>query len=724
MPQTHYRACSLCEAICGIEVESDGNTITAIRPDPANPFSRGYMCVKATALKDVHHDPDRLRHPMRRTRGGGWARISYDEAIRESAERLSAVREKIGPSAIGVYLGNPNVHALGMSLFGAMFLKALGTRSVYSANSQDTNARLLTAFLMYGVYTAFPIPDVDRTSHFLILGGNPAASNGSVMTAPDMHRRLRAIADRGGKVVVIDPRRTETAMEVLKRGGEHHFVRPGGDGFLVAAMLRTLWKDGAWKTDILDEITDGGWHGIPDLLEPFTPEAVSVRVGIDPGTIRRLAREFAAAPSAAAYGRVGISLVPFATLTHWFVDLLNIVTGNFDREGGVMFPEYPIDIGAQLGGLTSPNYGKWRSRINGLPKVSGELPTSTLADEIETPGEGQHHALITIAGNPVLSAPNGPRLSAAFEKLDFMLSIDIYRNETTRHADIILPGPFAFERNHMDLIFGAVSVRNFVQWSPKIMEPEGERREEWQIFDDLCAAMNLELVPYGLRELINGASGEDKPITPERMVDVLVRLGPFGDQYGQKPDGLTLEKIKAAPHGIDLGPLRPGGRERKVKLPDHRIRAAHEVLVGDVARMRRALEEPEADGLRLIGRREIRTNNSWMHNAAVLAKRAGHCELFVHPGDAERLGLADGGTAEIASRVATRRVRVRLTDTVMPGVVSLPHGWGHDREGADLKLAALNPGVSINDLIDDKVAEPIASASIMNGVPVTVSPAA
>jgi len=724
MPQTHYRACSLCEAICGLEVESDGNAITAIRPDRANPFSQGYMCVKATALKDVHHDPDRLRHPMRRTRGGGWARISYDDAIRESAERLSVVREKFSPSAIGVYLGNPNVHALGMSLFGSMFLKALGTRSVYSANSQDTNARLLTAFLMYGVYTAFPIPDVDRTSHFLILGGNPAASNGSVMTAPDIHRRLRAIADRGGKVVVIDPRRTETAMEVLKRGGEHHFVRPGGDAFLVAAMLCTLWKDGAWKTDVLDAITDGGWHVIPDLLEPFTPEAVSARVGIDPDTIRRLAREFAAAPGAAAYGRVGISLVPFATLTHWFVDLLNIVTGNFDREGGMMFPEYPIDIGAQLGGLTSPNYGRWRSRINGLPKVSGELPTSTLADEIETPGEGQHHALITIAGNPVLSAPNGPRLSAAFEKLDFMLSIDIYRNETTRHADIILPGPFAFERNHMDLIFGAVSVRNFVQWSPKIMEPEGERREEWQIFDDLCRAMNLELVPYGLRELINGASGEDKPVTPERMVDVLIRLGPFGDEYGKKPEGLTLEKIRAAPHGIDLGPLRPGGRERKVKLPDHRIRAAPEVLVADMARLRGALEEPEANGLRLIGRREIRTNNSWMHNAAVLAKRAGHCELFVHPGDAERLGLTDGGTAEIASRVAARLVRVRLTDTVMPGVVSLPHGWGHDREGASLSVAARNPGVSINDLIDDKVAEPIASASIMNGVPVTVSPAA
>jgi anaerobic selenocysteine-containing dehydrogenase len=714
----------MCEAICGLEIETEGNAVTAIRPDPANPFSRGYFCVKGAAMRDIHHDPDRLRHPLRRTRGGGWTRITYEEAVRESAERLGAIREKLGPSAIAVYLGNPNVHALGMSLFGALFLKALGTRSIYSANSQDTNARLLSSFLLYGSYAAFPIPDVDRTGYFLILGGNPAASNGSVMTAPDIHRRMRDIAERGGKVVVIDPRRTETAMEVMKRGGEHHFVRPGADGWLVAAMLWTLWRDRAWKTDVLDEITDGSWHAIPDLLEPFTPDAVAPKVGVDADTIRRLAREFAAAPSAVAYGRVGISLVPFATVTHWFVDLLNIVTGNFDREGGVMFPEFPIDLGSQLAGLSSPNYGKWRSRINGLPKVAGELPCSTLADEIETPGEGQHHALITIAGNPVLSAPNGPRLSEAFEKLDFMLSIDIYRNETTRHADIILPGPFAFERNHMDIVFGNISVRNYIQWSPKLFEPDGEQREEWMIFDDLCKAMGLELVPFGLRELLNAAPGGDAPITPERMVDVLIRSGPFGDQFGGNPDGLTLEKVKAAPHGIDLGPLRPGGRERRLKTPEHRIRAAPDVLVADVARLRAGLEaKTNGDALQLIGRREMRTNNSWMHNAPSLMKGGRHCDLFVHPGDAERLRLADGSEADIASRVATRRVRVRVTDAVMPGVVSLPHGWGHDREGTDLKVAAANPGVSINDLMDEKVAEPIASMSIMNGVPVSVTPA-
>ncbi|MDP3940467.1 MAG: molybdopterin-dependent oxidoreductase [Deltaproteobacteria bacterium] len=591
MPDIHHRACSMCEAICGLEVETEGQTIKAIRSDPQNPFSRGYMCVKGAAMRDIHHDPDRLRKPLRRTRGGGWSEISYEEAIRETADRLGAVREKFGPSAIGVYLGNPNVHALGMSLFGALFLKALGTRSIYSANSQDTNARLLTSFLLYGAYGALPVPDVDRTDYFLMLGANPAASNGSIMTAPDLHRRLREVSERGGKVVVIDPRRTETAMEVLKRGGEHHFVRPGGDGWLVAAMLRTLWKDGAWKTELLDEITDGGWHVIPELLEPFTPEAVAPKVGIDADTIRRIAREYAAAPSAVAYGRVGISLVPFATLTHWFVELMNIVTGNFDREGGLMFPEYPIDPGTQLGGLSSPNYGKWRSRINGLPKVSGELPCSTLADEIETPGEGQHHALITIAGNPILSAPNGKRLSEAFEKLDFMVSIDIYRNETTRHADIILPGVFAFERNHMDIIFGNLSVRNYVQWSPKVFEPGPEQREEWVIFDDLCRAMGLELVPHGLRDLINGSSAGDEPITPERMVDVLVRTGTYGEQFGANPDGLTLDKIKQSPHGIDLGPMRPGGRARKVRLPDNRIRVAHEVLVGDVARMREALHE-------------------------------------------------------------------------------------------------------------------------------------
>jgi anaerobic selenocysteine-containing dehydrogenase len=490
-------------------------------------------------------------------------------------------------------------------------------------------------------------------------------------------------------------------------------------------MLRTLWKDGAWKTEALDAIADGGWRAIPDLLDPFTPEAVAPKVGIDAGTIRRIARAFAAAPSAVAYGRVGISLVPFATLTHWLVDLLNIVTGNFDREGGAMFPEYPIDLGSQLAGVSSPNYGKWRSRINGLPKVAGELPCSTLADEIETPGEGQHRALVTIAGNPVLSVPNGARLSEALEKLDFMLSIDIYRNETTRHADIILPGVSPFERNHLDIVFGNLSVRNFIQWSPKVFEPEGEAREEWVILGDLCRAMGLELVPGGLRQkILDAAPGADKTITPERMADVLIRSGPFGDRFGTNPDGLTLEKVKAAPHGIDLGPMRTGGRGRRVRFAENRIRVAPDVLVADVERLRAALRATEPDGLRLIGRRELRTNNSWMHNAPTLMKGTRWCDLLVNPLDAKRLRLVDGGTAEIASRVATRRVRVQVSDSVMAGVVSLPHGWGHDRDGTALGVAAVNPGVSMNDLTDEKVAEPIASMSILNGVPVTVTPTA
>jgi anaerobic selenocysteine-containing dehydrogenase len=713
----------MCEAICGLEIETEDRTIQAIRPDADNPFSRGFMCVKAAAMRDIHHDPDRLRTPLARTRGGGFAPVSYEEAISEAAERLSAVREAHGPSAIGVYLGNPNVHALGLGLFGALFLKALGTRSIYSANSQDANARLLTSFLLYGAYAAVPVPDVDRTDHFLMLGANPAVSNGSAMTAPDMRRRMREIGERGGKVVVIDPRRTATAEEALTRGGEHHFVKPGADALLLAAMLRTLRQDGAWKEEILEAITDGGWRWIPDLLDPFTPEAVALRVGIAPDTIRRLAREFASARSAAAYGRVGISLVPFATLAHWFVDLLNIVTGNFDREGGVMFPEFPIDLGGQLGGIASPNYGKWRSRINGLPKVAGELPGSTLADEIETPGEGQHRAVITIAGNPVLSVPNGARLSRALEKLDFMLSIDIYQNETTRHADIILPDVFAFERNHMDVVFGNLSVRNFVQWSPKIFEPEGEQREGWRIFDDLCNAMGLELVPPMLRQMLEAAPGGDKTITPERMVDVLIRSGPFGDQFGANPDGLTLEKIQAAPHGLDLGPMRPGGRQRRLKTPEQRIQIAPEVLVADVERLRASLAEPEGETIRLIGRRQIRTNNSWMHNAPTLMRGGHHCDLLVHPHDAERIGLSDGDHAAIASSTAEHRVRVRVSDSVMPGVVSLPHGWGHDREGMKLGVAEENPGVSLNDLTDDSVAEPIAAMSILNGVPVTLRPA-
>ncbi len=706
---THYRACNLCEAICGLEIEVENGEITSIRGDDADPLSRGHICPKALALKDVHEDPDRLRHPLQRT-DSGWRRVAWDDAFDLAAERLRAVQAAHGRDAVGAYLGNPNVHNYGSILFGPPLLRTLKSKNRFSATSIDQLPHHVCGYLMFGHQLLLPVPDLDRTRFFLIFGGNPAVSNGSLMTAPDVKKRMRAIRERGGEVVVVDPRYTETA----KRASRHCFVRPGTDALLLAALVHTVFDEGLESPGRLAPHTDG-LDVVRGVVSGFAPERVAAAVGVEAGEIRRLARDFAAAPSAVCYGRMGVSTQEFGTLCQWLVTVLNAVTGNLDRPGGAMFTRPAVDLVARKYGGGS--FGRWTSRVRALPEFGGELPVSALAEEIETPGEGQIRALITAAGNPVLSTPDGRRLERALAGLDFMLSIDFYLNETTRHAHLILPPTSALEHDHYDVVFHVLAVRNTARYSEPLFEPADDTRHDWQILHELR------------RRLDNGvplARKVERAVTarlgPARMIDLALRQGPYGAGFKPFSDGLSLRRLKAAPHGVDFGPLEPCLPER-LKTRDRRIQLAPEPMVRDVERLRRRLEDAEPPAMVLIGRRHLACNNSWMHNSPTLMKGKDRCTLLMHPEDAERLGVAGAERVTVTSSVGAITAPLELTDTIMPGVVSLPHGWGHGRDGVRLATASSKPGVSVNDVTDPARIDALSGNAAVNGVPVEIAPA-
>jgi len=705
----HHRACNLCEAICGIEIEVEGDRITAIRGDADDPLSRGHICPKAVALQDIQNDPDRLRHPQLRT-AGGWRRIGWEEAFDLAARRLLEVRDRHGRDAVAVYLGNPNVHSSGALLFGPPLLRALETRNRYSATSVDQLPHHLAAYLMFGHMLLLPIPDLERTEHLLILGANPVVSNGSLMTAPGMKKRLAAIRRRGGRVVVIDPRRTETA----KAADEHHFVRPGTDAFLLAALLATIFEEGLDDPGYLGELADG-WDAVRRAVARFPPERVAPAVGIGAGEIRRLARDFAAAPSAACYGRIGVSVQEFGGLCQWLINLLNLATGNLDRPGGAMFTRPAVDLVARRYGGGS--FGRWWSRVRGLPEFAGELPSSVLAEEILTPGEGQVRALVTAAGNPVLSTPNGARLDEALGGLDFMLSIDFYLNETTRHAHLILPPTPPLERDHYDLAFHVLAVRNTARYSQPLFPAAPDARHDWQILHELRRRVERNgSLGKRFERWVMGRLG------PAGMLAAALRQGPYGAGFNPFRRGLGLRRLKRAPHGVDLGPLEPC-LARRLKTPDRRIHLAPEPLLEDVDRLDRRLGElAEPPPLVLVGRRHVRSNNSWMHNYRRLMRGADRCTLLMHPEDADRCGVAGAERVAVSSRVGRIEAPLEVSDEVMPGVVSLPHGWGHDRPGVRLETAGRHPGVSVNDLTDDQRVDAASGNAVLNGVPVTVEP--
>lgn len=677
--------------------------------------------------------------------GGSHRPASWDEAFALIDARLAPILAA-DRDAVAVYLGNPNAHNLDSLLYGRVLLKALSTRNVYSASSVDQMPKQLASALMFGTGTTVPVPDVDRTQHLLILGANPLASNGSLMTAPDMRGRLRALRARGGKLVVVDPRRTRTAEEA----DEHHFIRPGTDALLLFSLVHVLGdEDLADPGETLAALTDG-IDQVRDLARTFSPDAVAPACGIAPDEIRRMARELAAAPTAAVYGRIGTCTQEFGTLASWLVDVLNVLTGNLDREGGAMFPLAAAghaNAAGTPGRGRGARLGRFASRVRGLGEVFGELPVACLAEEIDTPGEGQVRALITLAGNPVISTPNSGRVDAALDTLDFMVSVDVYLNETTRHADVILPAPSPLRRSHYDLALYMFAVRNVAHYSPPALKPDPNLPDEWVTLlrlagvaagmgpDADVAAIDAGVARLAIaRELdtpgspVAGRTQDDvlaalEPRTgPERLLDLMLRAGPYGDGFGARPEGgLSLRALEEAPHGLDLGPLTPR-LPGALRTRGGMIELAPEPLVADVARLREALGRARDDGPVLVGRRHLRSNNSWMHNLPMLVRGPAQCTLHVHPDDAERYGLADGEPALVRSRTGSVEAAVQITDAVMPGVVSLPHGWGHDAPETRLSVASAHAGTNSNRLSDELLIDALSGNAVLNGIPVTLAP--
>ncbi|SNY87152.1 Anaerobic selenocysteine-containing dehydrogenase [Nocardia amikacinitolerans] len=717
------RTCPLCEAVCGLEITLDRDDhVTSIRGDKQDPFSKGFICPKGASLGHLDEDPDRVTEPLIRDRATGVRRTAtWDEAFDYIAERFPPIVAEHGNQAAALYLGNPNAHTVAGALYLPVLIRALGTKNLFSASTADQMPKQVASGLMFGDPLTVPVPDLDRTDYLLMLGANPLESNGSLCTAPDFPGRLKALRRRGGKFVVVDPRLTRTA----KLADEHLFVRPGTDAYLLFGIVHTLFAEGL--TDVRVEVA--GLDEVREAAADFTPDVVAARTGVSAETVVRIARELAAAPTAAVYARIGTCTAEFGTLTQWLVDVINVLTGNLDAPGGAMFAT------AAAGGITRTKpfrTGRWASRVRGLPESMGELPVATLADEIRTPGEGQVRAMVTVAGNPVLSAPSGARLDEAFAGLEFMVSVDRYVNETTKHADVILPPPRPLQSPHYDFALLQFAVRNYARYSRPLV-PLGDRPSEGGVLARLGAALTGrphngtgdqdpltmvdELVIAGM--LHKAGIPERRPelhgeTSTEQRLDLMLRLGPYGEWNGGT---LNLRVLLDNPHGVDLGPLRPRLPEA-LRTASKRVELAPAPLLADVARLRAKLAE-EAPDFVLIGRRHLRSNNSWMHNVASLVSGTNRCTLQIHPDDVSRLGLGD--QAVVKSAAGTLTVPLEPTEAIMPGVVSLPHGWGHD--GSTQTVAKANAGVNANALTDDSVVDVPSGNAVFNGVPVTLTPA-
>jgi anaerobic selenocysteine-containing dehydrogenase len=711
MTTTAHVTCPLCEATCGLTVTLEGARVTGVRGDDADVFSHGFICPKGASLGALHHDPDLLREPMVK-RDGSWVTVTWDEAFAEIDARLRPIMDQHGRDAVALYAGNPSVHNTSTALYGPVFYKALSTKNFYTASTVDQLPKHFTSGYLFGHPLSIPVPDIDHTDHLLLLGANPLVSNGSLMTMPDARGRLRAIQRRGGKVVVIDPKRTRTA----ELADEHHAIRPGTDALLLFALAQVLFAENLVNPGRLAEHLTG-LDEVRALAEPFTPEAVAPATGLPAEDIRRMARELAAAPSAAVYGRIGTTTQAFGTLASWLVDVLNVLTGNLDRRGGAMFPQ--AAAGARVGRRKGFSTGRWRSRVRGLPEVIGELPVATLADEILTPGDGRIRALITVCGNPCLSTPNAGRLSEALAQLDFMVSLDIYLNETSRHADVILPGPTPLERSHYDVALYQLAVRNIANWTPAALPTDVP--QEWQTLlrltgivtgqgpnADLSALDDFVATQIGQRFEVDPALAAGRT-GPARLIDLMLRGGPYD---------LTLADLEAAPHGVDLGPLQPRLPDL-LTTPSGRVELAPEAITVDVPRLRAELNRP-ANGMVLIGRRQLSSNNSWMHNLSPLVRGSNRCTAQLHPDDAARLGLVDGAHAVVRSRAGKIELPVEITDTLRPGVISIPHGWGHAVDGVRATVATTHPGANSNLLTDDTLLDAPSGTAVLNGIPVEV----
>mgnify|MGYP000662724077 CR=1 FL=1 len=762
----HHRICPLCEACCGLEIKTDAGKVVSIRGHEADVLSRGYICPKAVALKDLHEDPDRLRTP-RIKRNGVHVEATWEEAFAEIEARLTPIISAHGRHATSVAVGNPSAHKIGLLTYFGKLARALGTRNVFSASTLDQMPKQLASGLMFGHWLSVALPDISRTDLLVVIGANPLASNGSMWTVPDFKGKAKALQARGGQMIVIDPRRTETAA----MADAHHFIRPGADVFLLAALVHTLFADNLVSLGRVAPWVQGT-EEVRAAVAPFTPEAVATRCGMAADTIRQLAHQLARTPRAAVYARIGTCTQAYGTLASWLVDVLNTLTGNLDREGGVLFARsaaFASNTAGKPGIGKGISTGRHHARVSGAPEVYGELPITCLAEEIETPGDGQVRALFTVATNPVLSSPNGPRLARALDTLDFMVSLDIYLNETTRHADVILPGPSPLEDFHYDVAFPQLSWRNHARYSPPVLAAAPDQPAEWQTLLKLAAIARGQGADVDADALDDAEFAQDAQrlfgahadavITatrgykgPQRALEVALRSGPYGDQWGgllaptlvaartalppegaelawggpalrSPSDGLTLAKVMAsnATGGIDLGELQPRIPEM-LRTPSGKVELAPPSLITDMARAVADLARPAPD-LVVIGRRDVRTNNSWMHNLPVLAKGPFRCTALVHPLDAARLQLQDGALARLRNGPRSIAAQVHISDEMMPGVVSLPHGWGHNLPGARLHLAAERPGANLNALLDDQLRDPLSGNAVLGGVAITMEAA-
>lgn len=719
MAQTVYRQCTLCEAHCGIKVEVEGARVLRISGDPDDAMSRGYICPKAAALADLHTDPDRLRRPVKRV-GDRFVEIGWDEAFALAADGLRRVQERHGTDTVATYLGNPSAHGAAVIAAG-LLRRLLGSRNNYSAASVDQLPQYMSSHEMFGHFALLPIPDIDRTGHMLVIGANPAVSNGSIMTAPGARHRLKAIRDRGGKVVVVDPRRSETAGHA----SEHVSVRPGGDPYLLLGMLHTVFADGLVRLGRLSGHCDG-IRELAVLAAEWAPARAADPAGVDEETIVRLAREFAAAPTAVAYGRVGVCQQETGSVTHWLINALNVLTGNLDRPGGAMFTTPPLDV-LSVGELVlgKSQLGRYCQRVSGLPEFMDELPVAGLADEILTPGTGQVRGMLVYAGNPVLSTPGGARLEQAMAELEWLVAVDMYVTETSRLANVILPPVSQLEHPDIDIVFPLLGVRNHIRYSPAAFPTPPDGRTDWEILMALAGRVGRGR-GGGVQNRALRLLGQFA--TAERVVDLALRAGPYG-LLGRGPfRGLDIGKVKRSRHGIDLGPLEPR-LPRVLRTPAKRVRLAPERMLREAAKLEQ-LAADRATALRdgydmiLVGRRQLRSNNSWMHNSARLMKGADRCTALLHPDDATARALTHGQRVRVTSAVGAIELPLEVSDEMRPGVVSIPHGFGHHRERVGWTLAAKKAGVSVNDITDPARVDRLSGNAAFNAVPVRVESAA
>jgi len=674
----HYRTCNLCEAMCGLKITYKEKKVISIVGDKKDPLSKGYICPKSQALKDLYEDSDRLKTPIKRTENG-WKNISWTEAFDEVEHQIKKIQEEYGNNAVATYQGNPNVHNVGSMLYGGPFLKSLKTKQKYSATSADQLPHHIASLKMFGHQMLIPIPDIERTDYLLILGANPGASNGSLLTAPGFSQKIKNIQKRGGEVINIDPRYTETS----KISSNHFFINPGKDALLLLSLLYVIFEQGIdEKTHLSSHLK--GLEEIKEIIKKYPPQKTAAIIGIDSLEIQKIAKNFMNSKTAVCYGRMGVSTQEFGGICQWLINVINIVTNNMDKAGGAMFTEAAIDLVFMTGmqGKVG-NFDRYRSRVHDLPEYSGELPVATLADEMIVEGEGQIKMLICTAGNPVLSTPNGKKLEKALEGLDFMVSIDIYLNETSKYANIILPSTNGLETLHYDLVFHQLAIRNTAKLSEVLFEKDENQKHDWQI----------------LNELTERITGKKNPLTPEMMLDNMFKFSSY------KAANLSVKKLKENPSGIDLGALQPLLTKR-IFTQDKKINISPKFFIDDLKRLDKELfntngEDKTNYPFALIGRRHLRNNNSWMHNSKLLMKGKNRCTVLMCPKDANNLSITNHQKIKITSNVGSIELPVEISDEMKEGVLSIPHGFGHNRQGTKIKLAEENAGESINDLTDD-----------------------